>query len=83
MRRAQSLLKPNPLVEADLGRKRGDILKGPLSKLGQQMGGKQPISEKGSSCKEDLSAKGKGKLGSEVSKTQMRGSALKFGSKKL
>ncbi|RVW29041.1 hypothetical protein CK203_088905 [Vitis vinifera] len=29
------------------------------------MGGKQPISEKGSSCKEDLSAKGKGKLGSE------------------
>ncbi|KAL6311763.1 hypothetical protein AAG906_022432 [Vitis piasezkii] len=37
----------------------------------------------GSSRREDFSAKGKGKLGSEVSEAQMRGSALKFGSKKL
>ena len=83
MRRAQSSLKPNPLAKVDLGWKRGDILKGPFSKLGQDLGGKQPISMKGSLRRKDFSAKGKEKVGSEVSEAQLRGSALKCGSKKL
>ena len=83
VRRAQSSLKPNPLAKVDLGWKRGDILKGPFSKLGQDLGGKQPISVKGSLRRKDFSAKGKEKVGSEVSEAQLRGSALKCGSKKL
>ena len=42
-RRVQSPLNLNPLVEANLGWERGFNLKGPLSKLGQEMGGKKPI----------------------------------------
>ena len=60
-RRAQSPHKPKPLVEANLGWERGVNLKGPLSTLGQEMGGKQPIYEKGSLRREDSSAMGKGK----------------------
>ena len=47
------------------------------------MGRKQPISEKGSLRREDSSAMGKGKSVSKVSISQLRGSAMKFGSKKL
>ena len=82
-RRAQSPLKPSPQVETDLGQKRGVSLFGPLSLLGQEMGGKQPISMKGSLRRDDPSAKGKGKVGYEASEAQVRGSVLKCGSKKL
>ena len=47
------------------------------------MGSKQPISTNDSLRKDDPSAKGKGKVGSEVSEAQLRGSTLKCGSKKL
>ena len=70
-------------MEANLGWERGVNLKGPLSTLGQGMGGKQPIYEKGSLRREDSSIMGKGKSISEVSISQLRGSATKFGSKKL
>ena len=70
-------------MEANLGWERGVNLKGPLLTLGQGMGGKQPISEKGSIRREDSSVMGKGKSISEVSVSQLRGSATKFGSKKL
>ena len=56
-RRAQSPLKPSPQVETDMGRKRGVALIGPLSLLGQEMGGKQPISAKGSLRRDDPSRK--------------------------
>ena len=42
-RRAQSPLNPRPLVEADLGWERGDNLKGPLSKLGQNREESSPL----------------------------------------
>ena len=51
--------------------------------LGQELGGKQSISAKGSSCKDDPFAKEKGKVGSKDSEAQLKGSALKSGSKKL
>ena len=82
-RRTQSPHKPRPLVEANLGWERGVILKGLLSTLGQEMGGKQPIFEKGSLRREDSFAMGEGKSVSKVSVSQLRGSATKFGSKKL
>ena len=66
-----------------MGWERGDNLKGPLSKLGQKTGGKQPTFEKGSLRREASSAMGKGKLVLEVSDAQPRGSVMKFGSKKL
>ena len=47
------------------------------------MGGKQPISVKGSLRRDDPSAKGKGKVGYEASEAQVRGSVLNCGSKKL
>ena len=47
------------------------------------MGGKQPISAKGSLRRDDPFAKGKGKVGYEASEAQSRGSVLKCGSKKL
>ena len=47
------------------------------------MGSKQPISTNDSLRKDDPSAKGKRKVGSEVSEAQLKGSALKCGSKKL
>ena len=47
------------------------------------MGGKQPISTKGSLRRDDPFAKGKGKVGYEASEAQSRGSVLKCGSKKL
>ncbi|RVW89628.1 hypothetical protein CK203_036367 [Vitis vinifera] len=72
-RRTQSPLKPIPLVEANLGWERGVILKGLLSTLGQEMGGKQPIFEKGSLCREDSFAMGKGKSVLKVSVSQLRG----------
>ena len=80
---AQSSLMPSPQVEVDLGWKREVFLKGLLSMLGQELGGKQPISAKGSSRRDDPSAKGKNKVGSKDSEAQLRGSALKSGSKKL
>ena len=82
-RRTQSPLKPSPQVETNLGRKRGVSLFGPLSLLGQEMGGKQPIFAKGSLRRDDPSAKGKGKVGYEASEAQVRGSVLNCGSKKL
>ena len=51
--------------------------------MGQELGGKQPISMKGSLRRDDPSAKGKGKVGSGAFEDQLRGSALKCGSKKL
>ena len=83
VRRAHSSLKPKPQIEVDLGWKRGDSLKGPFPKMGQELGGKQPSFAKGSLCRDDPSAKGKEKVGSEVSEAQLRGSTLKCGSKKL
>ena len=60
-KRAQSSLQPSPQVETDLGQKRGVSLIGPLSLFGQEMGGKQPISAKGSLRRDDPSAKGRGR----------------------
>ena len=83
MRRAHSSLKPKPQIEVDLGWKRGYSLKGPFPKMGQELGGKQPSFAKGSLRRDDPFAKGKEKVGSEVSEAQLRGSMLKCGSKKL
>ncbi|RVW44201.1 hypothetical protein CK203_089450 [Vitis vinifera] len=83
VRRAHSSLKPKPQIEVDLGWKRGDSLKGPFPKMGQELGGKQPSFAKGSLRRDDPFAKGKEKVGSEVSEAQLRGSMLKCGSKKL
>ena len=66
-RMAQSPHKPKPLVEANLSWERGVNLNGPLPTLGQEMGGKQPISEKGSLRREDSFVMGKGKAVLEVS----------------
>ena len=66
-RRAHSPQKPKLLVETNLGWERGVIFKGPMSTLGSEMGGKQPIYEKGALRREDSSTMGKGKSVSEVS----------------
>ena len=83
MRRAQSSRKPSPQSEFDVGWKRGVSLKGPIRLLGQDLGGNQAFFAKGPLHSVDLSAKGKAKVDSEDSEAQLKGSALKCGSKKL
>ena len=51
--------------------------------LDQERGGNQPNSGKGSLCREDSSAKGKGNSVFEDSFSQLGGSTTNFGSKKL
>ena len=83
VRRAQSSRKPSPQSEFDVGWKRGVSLKGPIRLLGQDLGGNQAFFAKGPLHSVDLSAKGKAKVDSEDSEAQLKGSALKCGSKKL